>query len=95
MLVNSLDLQDTPVEGDASDASNACNASTASTACCASCGSPLCKREEIVEYPEYLPFSISRTFFSKNYTMVKDCSHVEVNPLIEVQNVRLAGGSDE
>lgn len=80
MLVNSLDLQDTPVEDDA---------------CCASCGSPLCKREEIVEYPEYLPFSISRTFFSKNYTMVKDCSHVEVNPLIEVQNVRLAGGSDE
>ena len=48
-----------------------------------------------MEYPEYLPFSISRTFFSKNYTMVKDCSHVEVNPLIEVQNVRLAGGSDE
>ena len=52
------------------------------------------KREEIVEYPEYLPFSISRTFFSKNYTMVKDCSYVEVNPLIIVQNVLVRGGSD-
>ena len=86
MLVNSLDIRGSPV----SDGS-AGSAGSANSTCC---GSPMYKREEIVEYPEYLPFSISRTFFSKNYTMVKDCSYVEVNPLIIVQNVLVRGGSD-
>ena len=57
---------------------------------CSACHTPVCVRDQIVEYPEYLPVSICRTFFAKNYAMVKDCSHIVIDPVVTIQSVRIA-----
>lgn len=55
---------------------------------CETCHSPICKRQFITHFPEYLPISISRTFFdTKSYALTKDCSHVMINPSITILKV--------
>ena len=55
---------------------------------CETCHSPICKRQFITHFPEYLPISISRTFFdTKSYALTKDCSHIMINPSITILNV--------
>ena len=57
---------------------------------CDVCHTPVCVRDRIVEYPEYLPVSICRTFFEKNYAMVKDCTNIVIDPIVTVQSVWIA-----
>ena len=49
----------------------------------------------IVKFPEYLSVAISRTFFDENtYTLTKDCSHIYINPIIDIQNVMILAHYD-
>ena len=55
---------------------------------CISCNTPICKRHFITSFPDYLPISISRTFFdTSNYSLTKDCSHIFINPSISLLQV--------
>ncbi|KNB44862.1 hypothetical protein JH06_3138 [Blastocystis sp. subtype 4] len=55
---------------------------------CANCNTSVCRRCEFTEYPTYLRFNISRTYFDeKTYELQKDCSFVSVNPSLTIGTV--------
>lgn len=55
---------------------------------CDKCSSPICKRHVITQFPEFLPISISRTFFdTTTYSLTKDCSHITINSNLTLQGV--------
>ena len=68
---------------------------TAVDSACSLCGGKPIRLTSISQFPTYLNVAISRTFFNeKTHALLKDCSHVYINPVITLQNVDLLAGCD-
>ena len=55
---------------------------------CTICNSALKRETSLSVLPNYLNITISRTFFNETtHALLKDCSHVYINPILTLSGV--------